>query len=138
MRRFLADTFAMIAFSTVVGLFIEVVIAGLTLDHSLRIRLAAMPVIFLAARPYGLYRDWLFRRAGGGQPHEVRSALLDAFANTSFQAGLYAALLAVNGVHGPQLGKALLSVIAVSLAGGRPYGLFLTWIRRVFRTTGTP
>lgn len=137
MRRFLADTFAMIAFSTAVGLFIEVVVAGLTLNQSLRIRLAAVPVIFLAARPYGLYRDWLFRRAGDGQLHEVRSTLLDTFANTSFQAGLYAALLAVNGVHGPQLAKALLSVVAVSLVGGRAYGLFLNSIRRLFGATAT-
>jgi hypothetical protein len=34
-RRYAADTLAMIAFSTAVGLFVEVVLAGLSLSQSL-------------------------------------------------------------------------------------------------------
>ncbi|HYC69256.1 L-alanine exporter AlaE [Brevundimonas sp.] len=131
MRRFLADTFAMVAFSTAAGLFIEVVVADLTIGESARVRLSALPVILLAGRFYGLYRDWLFRRAGGRAPGGARSALLDTFANTSFQAGLYSALLAVNGIHWPQSAKALLFVITFSVLAGRPYGLFLTWVRKL-------
>ena len=133
MRRLLADTFAMLVFSPACGLFIEVVIAGLGVEQSLRVRLSALPVILFSGRPYGLYRDWLFRRFGGAA-RPLRPMLLDMFATTSFQGGLYAALLVLNGVHGREAAKAFLAVIALSLVVGRPYGLFLGWIRILFRT----
>lgn len=64
MRRYLADTLAMVIFSTIVGAVVEVAVAGLALEQSARIRLAAIPVMLLAGRPYGIYRDWLFRLLG--------------------------------------------------------------------------
>ncbi|WP_416350949.1 L-alanine exporter AlaE [Rivularia sp. UHCC 0363] len=51
MRRYLADTRAMIIFSIVCGAFIEIVIAGLSFDQSMRIRLSAIPVILFAGDP---------------------------------------------------------------------------------------
>jgi hypothetical protein len=51
MKRYLADTFAMAAFSTTVGAFVEVVITGLTVEQSVRIRLAAVPIMLVTADP---------------------------------------------------------------------------------------
>ena len=87
MKRYLADTFAMIVFSTVCGAFIEIVIAGLSIDQSMRIRIAAIPIILFAGRPYGLYRDWLFKLLGGNgnEVGELKSTVIDTFANFSFQ-----------------------------------------------------
>ncbi|MFH1192562.1 MAG: L-alanine exporter AlaE [bacterium] len=61
MRRFFADTFAMIAFSTVVGMVIEIFISGMTLGQSVQARLTAIPANLLTARLYGMFRDWMFR-----------------------------------------------------------------------------
>ena len=47
MRRFLAHTTAMIVFSTVAGMFTEIVVAGLSVQQSLYARLTALPIILI-------------------------------------------------------------------------------------------
>ena len=59
MRRtpiLIADTLAMILFSLVLGMFVEVVISGLTVVQSLTARAASVPVNLLTGRP-----SWLVR-----------------------------------------------------------------------------
>lgn len=132
MRRCLADTFAMVIFSTIVGVFVEVVVAGLALEQSARIRLSAIPVMLLAGRPYGMYRDWLFRLLGNKSPGPFKAAVLDTFANVTFQVPVYSCLLALNGATVGQILTAVGSIILIIVLSGRPYGLFLVWIRRLF------
>jgi hypothetical protein len=132
MRRYLADTFAMVIFSTIVGAFVEVVVAGLTLEQSARIRLAAIPVMLLAGRPYGIYRDWVFRLLGNMSSGPFKAAVLDTVANVTFQVPVYACLLALNGATASQILTAVSSIILLIILSGRPYGLFLVWFRRLF------
>jgi hypothetical protein len=131
MKRYLADTFAMVIFSTIVGAFVEVVVAGLTPEQSARIRLAAVPVMLLAGRPYGIYRDWLFRLLGKMNSGPFKTTALDTFANVTFQVPVYACLLALNGATASQILTAVSSVILIIILSGRPYGLFLVWFRRL-------
>ena len=58
-RETLADTFALITFGLVVGMAVEILVAGLTIDQSLQSRLLSVPVNMIIARPYGVYRDWM-------------------------------------------------------------------------------
>jgi hypothetical protein len=132
MRRYLADTFAMVMFSTIVGAFVEVVIAGPTLEQSARVRLAAIPVMLLIGRPYGFYRDFVFRLFGNKNPGRIKAAALDTFANLTFQVPVYSGLLALNGATIGQILTAVGSIIFVIVLSGRPYGLFLVWCRRLF------
>lgn len=60
MRRFMADTTAMISFSFVVGMFIEIVISGLTFGQSLQSRITGIVVNLLTGGLYGKFRDWIF------------------------------------------------------------------------------
>jgi FixJ family two-component response regulator len=55
MRRYFVDTIAMVIFSTALGLIVEIAIAGLTFQQSIQTRAAAVPVILLTGRPYGIY-----------------------------------------------------------------------------------
>lgn len=132
MRRYLADTLAMVIFSTVLGAFLEIMVAGLSIRQSMRVRLSAIPVILFAGRPYGLYRDWLFSRLRERDDGSRRSLILDTVANASYQAVLYVGILAMNGVELAKMVEALLSVIAVGLVACRPYGLFLIQVRKLF------
>jgi hypothetical protein len=137
MKRFLADTFALIVFSTVAGAFVEFLIAGLSASQVLQARLVAVPVILLTARPYGLYRDWLFRafRARAGGP--LRAALIDILAFVSFQVPVYALNLALAGATLGQIAASVASAVVILLISGRPYGLFLDWCRRLFGVAET-
>ena len=93
LRRYIADTFAFIVFSTIGGAFVELALARLTLEQTARIRLAAIPIMLLAGRPYGLYRDWLFKLTGAKSQQQVKATIIDTFANITFQVPVYSALL---------------------------------------------
>ncbi|WP_152979700.1 L-alanine exporter AlaE [Mesorhizobium sp. 1M-11] len=132
MRRYFADTFAQIVFSTIVGAFVEIFVARLSLGQSASVRLAAIPVILFVGRPYGLYRDWLFRLTAGNSS-QLKATAVDTFANVTFQIPIYCALLAINGATVSQIVSAASSILVISALSGRPYGLFLVWCRKLFR-----
>lgn len=137
MRRYLADTLAMVAFSIAVGAFVELVIAGLTIEQTVRVRAAAIPVSLLTGRPYGIYRDWIFRRLGSAEIPPLQKILLDTFVNLTFQIPLYALILAFNGARGSQILTAVSSILVIVGLSGRPYGMFLSGCRRLFKVPGT-
>jgi hypothetical protein len=129
-RRFLADTIALIVFSTALGSAVEIGLAGLTWKQSLQIRLAAIPVALLTGRLYGVYRDALTRSlAVRAQPGRL---LPDIVANTTFQLPLYALLLWWNGAIWRQMLIAMLSILPLVMISGPPYALFLVWCRHLF------
>ncbi|PRE45474.1 L-alanine exporter AlaE [Burkholderia multivorans] len=123
-RRFLADTCAMVVFSIAVGAFVELVITGLIVTQTIRIRAAAVPVSLLVGRPYGMYRDWIFRRLGTSDKTPLKAILLDTFVNVTFQIPLYALILAFNGATLVQIVTAVGSILVIAGLSGRPYGIF--------------
>lgn len=133
MRRFFADTFAMVVFSVLVGVFVELAISGLALEQTMRVRAAAVPVSLAIGRPYGLYRDWLFHRlTDDGHNGLIRRIMVDTFANLTFQIPLYILILAFNGATRLQIIAAVGSILLIAVISGRPYGVFLNTCRRWF------
>jgi L-alanine exporter len=135
MRRFLADTSALILFSTVAALFTEVVIAGMTLAQSAQARAAAVPAMLLTARPYGIFRDWVFRASGAAEGGEVRRAVADIGAFVVFQVPVYVAILLLAGATPRQMATACGTAAVILAVSGRPYGLLLDFVRRLFGAT---
>lgn len=134
MRRLVADTFSMILFSTVFGGIIEFFIAGLTVGQVLQTRTSAIPAIILIARPYGIYRDWIFKafRVENGV-HRWKPILADAAAFVTFQMPVYIGVLALAGADPAQISAAVGSALIVMIVSGRPYGILLEWSRKLFR-----
>ena len=136
MRRIAADVFAMVTFSTALGMLIEIGIAELTLLQSLRARLLAIPVNLTTGRPYGVFRDWWFRRLGITGSRRVQTALADMTAFVLFQIPLYAGVLALSGAAPMQIAIACASMSAIFAGSGRPYGLYLDACRRALGVEG--
>ena len=132
MRRFLADTFALIVFSTGAGMFVELVIANMTLTQSALARVTAIPVILVTARPYGGFRDWVFTISRANTGGQVRRALADIGAFVAFQLPVYAAVLLLAGANLPQVAAACATATIILAISGRPYGIFLAMCRRLF------
>ncbi len=134
MRRYTADTLALLVFSTVGALFTEIVIAGLSPGQSAHARLTAIPVILATARPYGLYRDRLMRglRAGDAATRLRRTAA-DTLAFLSFQLPIYWTILALAGASLRQIAVSSVAATALILVSGRPYGILLDLCRRLMR-----
>ncbi|WP_299727996.1 L-alanine exporter AlaE [uncultured Endozoicomonas sp.] len=136
-RDMLADTFAMVTFSIIIGMTVELM-AGLTFDQSLQSRLLSIPVNLFTARAYGLYRDWLFRRGSKIGQGFMQMALLDALAYVSFQIPLYASLVISTGAGVEQVLMACAGQIGAMLIMGRPYGIYMQYCRLWFKPVAIP
>jgi len=132
LKKFLADTFAMILFSLIVGGFVELVITGLTLEQTIKIRATAIPISLIIGRPYGLYRDWIFKTITSNNKTALQTFLLDTFANLTFQIPLYILILLLNGATSVQVFTAVSSILIIVSISGRPYGIFLNFCRKLF------
>lgn len=131
MRRtaFFADTTALILFFTTTGIINERFIAGMTWEQVLHARLLGAALMIPVARPYGIWRDWLMKRAS-----QSRASLLlwDSIALVSFQVPLYAAIIAFSGASGSGLVRGTFGAALMMLLLGGPYGAFLNGVRKLF------
>ncbi|WP_149086619.1 L-alanine exporter AlaE [Pseudomonas prosekii] len=126
---FYADTTALILFFTTTGIINERFIAGMTWDQVLNARLLGAALMIPVARPYGIWRDWVMKRAGKGR---LSTLLWDSFALVSFQVPIYAAIITFSGASGGSLVRGTLGAAMMMLFLGRPYGAFLNGIRKLF------
>jgi len=101
-RQMAADTFALVSFAFVVGMVVEILVSGLTFHQSLQSRLLAIPL-----------------------------KLVDITAFSTFMMPQYAAVLGWVGADWGQIAVACGTVAAMSIAVGRPYGLYLVFCRRL-------
>lgn len=128
-RAFIADTTALVLFFTATGIINERFIAGMTWPEVLHARLLGAALMIPVARPYGIWRDWLMRRAGPGRMSRL---IWDSIALVSFQVPIYAAIIWISGASGPGFWRGVLGAAIMMLALGRPYGAFLNLIRKLF------
>lgn len=128
-RAFIADTLALILFFTTTGLINERFIAAMAWDQVLHARLLGAALMIPVGRPYGVWRDYLMRRASKKRASQL---FWDSVALVSFQVPIYAAIIAVSGAVGRGLWLGILGATFMMLALGRPYGAFLNAVRAAF------
>lgn len=128
-RLVVADTVALIVFFTTTGLLNERFIAGMRWDQVLHARLLGAALMVPVGRPYGVWRDYVMRRAGVGRLSQI---MWDSIALVTFQVPIYALIIAVNGAAGRGLWMGTLGATVMMLVLGRPYGAFLAIVRRLF------
>lgn len=128
-RAFLADTLALMLFFTTTGAINERFIVGMSWSQVLDARMLGAILMVPVARPYGVWRDLVVRRAGPGRLSQL---LWDSVALVSFQVPIYATIIAISGASGPRLWLGILGATAMMLVLGRPYGAFLNGMRRLF------
>lgn len=126
---FIADTTALILFFTVTGIINERFLAGMAWDQVLHARLLGSVLMVPVARPYGLWRDWVMKRA---TQRRMSRLLWDSLALLSFQVPIYAVIIASSGASGDGLVRGTLGAAAMMLVLGRPYGAFLNGVRKLF------
>lgn len=129
--KLIADTFALVTFAFVVGMFVEVVLSGLTLEQSFQSRLLAIPLNVIVARPFGRYRDWLLFITRAEDRGRSILIVTDILAFLTFMVPQYAAVLWWLGADAIQVFIACTSVVVSSVVIGRPYGLYLVFCRRI-------
>ena len=129
--QYAVDTAAMITFSTPITMINEIFVAGMDVKQSLKARGIATIVNMFTARPYGKFRDYVFKRCKITEKSGfLKNAGTDILAFTLFQAPLYCGIFAVSGAE-PK--KVLVgSAVITGLSGfiGRPYGAYLDMVRK--------
>lgn len=128
-RLWLADTLALMSFTIVTGIFIEVVIVQMTVQQSLMSRLLCQPINILTGRLYGRYRDSVLRAVPFHGPSWLISAVGDVLAYISFQLPLYITILLCIGMDLPSIATAATTQTLALFVLGAPYGLWLTKVR---------
>ena len=129
MKLIFVDTLATILFFTLIAAFTELVIAGMEALRVLTTRLIMVPIMVLAGRPYGVWRDWIFVRLV--PKHHLGKILVDVVAFLSFQVPVYAATLAIAGASAIETFAAVSSAILLMMILSRPFGLFLEFAREI-------
>lgn len=133
MRSFVADTLALVIFFTIVSGLNERFIAGMAWDQVMISRAIGAPLMVMTARPYGLWREWIFAMA---RPQTRLATLcVDSVALLAFQVPIYVAIIVAGGAEGAGIVWGTLGFAALMFLLGRPYGLWLEFVRRMFGLT---
>ncbi|AMX01460.1 L-alanine exporter AlaE [Microbulbifer thermotolerans] len=127
---FFLDIFAMNSFSWLIAIPIELVLAGMSWQEHLKVRLMALVCNTLIARPFGLYRSWVAHRFGGRG--RLNAYLVDTFVFLSFQLPLYSGSIYLSGAGLREILTASATFILIAGILGRPYGIYLDWLRRMW------
>ncbi len=128
--KYAVDTAAMVTFSTPIAMANEICVAGMSVTDSLKARGIATIVNALTARPYGKYRDFVVKKLKTTKESGFwKKYFTDVLSFATFQAPLYAGILAVSGadLDGVLAGSA--TITALSGFIGRPYGAYLDSVR---------
>ena len=128
--KYAVDTVAMISFSTPIAMINEITVAGMGVIDSLKARGIATCVNLATARPYGKYRDWIFKKTKTDEKSGFfRKFFTDILAFATFQAPLYAGIISVSGADAEGVAKGTATITALSGIIGRPYGAYMDWLR---------
>ncbi|WGL15696.1 L-alanine exporter AlaE [Microbulbifer bruguierae] len=129
-NEWLLDVFAMNSFSWIIAIPIELVLAGMSWNEHLKVRLLAVVFNTVIARPFSLYRNWVVARFGrGGALHNYG---VDTFVFLSFQLPLYTLNMMLGGASVAEIATACITFMMIAGALGRPYGIYLDFLRRLW------
>ena len=127
MRCFIIDTIATIIFFTLIAALTELFVAGMEPSEVLKTRLIMIPMMVITGRPYGIWRDWFFKKT---KPTVTWSkALIDGLAFLSFQLPIYALTLVIAGADQNEVMILLSSTSLLMLIVSRPFGVYLEAVR---------
>lgn len=134
LRSFAADTMALIIFFTIVSGLNERFIAGMSWPEVATSRSIGAVLMVLTARPYGFWRDWFLNRT---KPQSRMANLaMDSIALLSFQVPIYVFIIFASGARGMGIVTGALGFAFLMLVLGRPYGLWLNFVRKGFGLSG--
>ncbi|PKH07478.1 L-alanine exporter AlaE [Moritella sp. Urea-trap-13] len=128
-RLWLADTLALMSFTIITGMFIEIAIVGMTVQQSIQSRILCQPINILTGRMYGIYRDNIIVQTDKKIPGKGAKIIGDILAYITFQLPLYIGILWVIGMDISSIVKAAFTQTAALLVLGAPYGYWLTKVR---------
>jgi hypothetical protein len=129
--KFYVEAFAMNTFSYAFAAPIELLWAGMDFKEHIYTRLAGVVANTLLGRPYGIARDWIFKKLGiTSESHWLKKYAGDTLAFAALQMPVYCINMAIAGAEIDEIVNTLVPTTLMIGAIGRPYGAYLDWTRR--------
>lgn len=129
-KPIVSDTISGITFPLAVGAANELLIAGMTPEQSLNSRLMSIPLNAITSRPYGWYRDWIYKiTKTAPESSQVKKFFVDLGVFITGQITLYACILTASGANLKQVAVACTSLAIASPFIGRPMGAWYDLVR---------
>lgn len=113
-------------------MFVELFVAGLTLEQSIHSRSLSVPINIVIATPYGIYRDWLIKFNFPGRDSMLGGIVLDVTAFMTFQMPIYALTVASSGASLERVIAACMGQVGALVLMARPFGLWMQLCRYWF------
>ncbi|MFB2904043.1 L-alanine exporter AlaE [Aeromonas jandaei] len=132
---FAADVFALNTFCYFISIPIELGFAQMSLATHLHARFIGLFIITTTARPFGIWRDWIFKKCGlTDQSKGIFPYLVDTFAYLSFEMPLYLTNLSISGASPYQMLRSVFIFCLIAGVVGRPYGIYRSFFRcKIFK-----
>ena len=103
----------------------------MTLGTHLSARLVGLFIITSTARPFGIWRDYVFKKFKISDSDKgIKPYLVDTLAYLSFELPLYIINMSISGATLMQAIKAALIFCIIAGFVGRPYGIYRAFIRK--------
>lgn len=102
----------------------------MSFDEHIQVRVVALFLNTLVAWPFGLWRNFIVRSTGLSHDSSgVKTYLVDTLIFLSFQMPLYVGNLILGGADLIEIIKATVTVSLIAGTLGRPYGIYLDWLK---------
>lgn len=131
-KKITVDIFALNSFLFLITIPNELFIAKLTVSQWLDIRFLGFIVNTITAKPYSSFREICFNITNTNfKSSKLKKYLVDTITFSIFQLPIYCLMLYVNNANLNQIIYASIPVILFSAFTGRPYGIYLEWLRKI-------
>ncbi|MEQ1500049.1 MAG: L-alanine exporter AlaE [Parcubacteria group bacterium] len=135
MKKFLVDTLALNLFIIITAFFVEVVFSGITWSIFWKGRIIMIIPNIITVQPYNWTRIWLGRRLGVWKSERFHQIVRDTVVFIIYRVPLVFIVLTILGATQEKVITACIVATLISGFTGRPYGIFLDWMRKIFKVS---
>lgn len=131
-KKFIVDFIALNVFVIATAFFVEVVFSGIALTVFLKGRLIMIIPNMITVEPYNRTRVWIGKRLGEWKSPRWHQIVRDTIVFLLYRVPLVFLVLTFLGAPMEKVISACIAATLISGFTGRPYGIFLDWVRKVF------
>lgn len=134
-KKFIIDFVALNLFVVATAFIVEVVFSGISLSVFLKGRLIMIIPNMLTVEPYNRTRIWVGKKLGEWQSTRLHQIVRDTLVFLLYRVPLVFIVLTMLGAPVEKVVSACIAATLISGFTGRPYGMFLDWMRRVCKVS---
>jgi hypothetical protein len=134
-KRFFVDALALNLFVILTAFMVEVVFSGIAFHIFLQGRLIIIIPNMIVVTPYNITRKWIGFKIRKWKSDRLHQITRDTIVFIIYRVPLLFLVLVFLGAPTSNVIKSCVVATLISGFTGRPYGIFLDWMRRMFNVS---